>query len=139
MKSFKSRQDWKTPKIDIAPIRIRYCVTGASSYETFPFSTTIYLINSICYFGIQYGIAQLNLKTIIHFCHCVMQFDIPFGKITFGKIVFGSFVENFEFKVNDVLRLEYIVTTIFNDKVNNVVYHFCPNGPNHRKDTKSKA
>ncbi len=29
MKSFKSRQDWKTPKIDIAPIRIRYRVTGA--------------------------------------------------------------------------------------------------------------
>ncbi len=30
MKCFKSRQDWKTPKIDIAPIRIRYHVTGAS-------------------------------------------------------------------------------------------------------------
>jgi hypothetical protein len=29
MKSFKSRQDWKTLKIDIAPIRIRYRVTGA--------------------------------------------------------------------------------------------------------------
>ena len=29
MKSFKSRQDWKTPKIDIAPIRIRYRVTEA--------------------------------------------------------------------------------------------------------------
>ena len=29
MKSFKSRQDWKTPKIDIAPMRIRYRVTGA--------------------------------------------------------------------------------------------------------------
>ena len=31
MESFKSRQDWKTPKIDIAPIRIRYRVTGASA------------------------------------------------------------------------------------------------------------
>ena len=30
MKSFKSGQDWKTPEIDIAPIRIRYRVTGAS-------------------------------------------------------------------------------------------------------------
>ncbi len=29
MKSFKSRQVWKTPKIDIAPIRIRYRVTEA--------------------------------------------------------------------------------------------------------------
>ena len=29
MKSFKSRQVWKTPKIDIARIRIRYRVTEA--------------------------------------------------------------------------------------------------------------
>ena len=29
MESFKSRQDWKTPKIDITPIRIRYRVTEA--------------------------------------------------------------------------------------------------------------
>ena len=33
MKSFKSRQDWKTPKIDIAPIRIRYRVTGALVWQ----------------------------------------------------------------------------------------------------------
>ena len=33
MESFKSRQDWKTPKIDITPIRIRYRVTEALTYS----------------------------------------------------------------------------------------------------------
>ncbi len=34
MKSFKSRQVWKTPKIDIAPIRIRHRVTEALIHLT---------------------------------------------------------------------------------------------------------
>ena len=40
MKSFKSRQVWKTPKVDIAPIRIRYRVTGASVVQQLMFEAT---------------------------------------------------------------------------------------------------
>ncbi len=93
MKSFKSRQDWKTPKIDIAPIRIRHRVTGASvsllNYECVNTQSFIHMGHEEKLLIIHMTLHPLKLSTISSFGNNAFYFF--FGGDTLYNIFHRAF------------------------------------------------